>query len=275
VAADHELSASSTKWSELIVSSLVSAVIGLPVSAIGGALFGGLITWVTDSRLVYDFENPAALGWNVAPADACPNRGCAFVARRLSDQHAASGHGSLEVEVELRGRTRGWPDAQQDGEISVYIEQAPPAGMESAAPADLFLAQLEATVYVPQDLVSREATRTASFLQLFAHECDPTEPPHYGTPGQIVRSGGPVRLRYRFWSPSTRQICRIGIKMGLNDADPGTYRGRIYIDDVGWTPTAWYWRGFVGTALLFAAGALAFRRWQRRRLGRTGDIPTA
>ncbi len=241
---------------------VVQAVIG----ALLGAVITGIMAWLDGRKCCeYVFDPNVTLGWNVPNSEtAREQRGGAFIGRRFSTEHAESGSGSLEVEVELIGGTR-----QRESDTWVIVKQVPPVGGSVGSAANLFLARVEATVYVPASLVSERAALTAGYLQLFYETCEPDSFRIDGVPGELVMGEGPIRVSFQSWDVSSHEICRIGLKMGLNDADTGAYRGRIFVSGVKWTPLTWYWQGFIMTILLLAGGAtfhlLAARKRRQAR----------
>ena len=149
------------------------------------------------------------------------------------------------------------------GEVFVLVQQFPPAGGRIGIPQNLWLSRVQAVIEVPPSLVSERSAVTASFVQLFFETCPPESKRFDGEPGEQIHAGGPIVVEYRWWTPKARAACRLGIKMGLNEEDLGTYQGRAFISGVRWTPITWYLKILSAIALL--AGGVAVNIWATRK----------
>lgn len=236
-------------WSSAILQGVIAAVVTLGINAI--------VTLFDTDCCAYVFDSDDRLGWNVPNTDTDRAlRGGAFVSRRYSAERAYGKGGSLQVTVDLRGGTGRAAIPMNRGEVFVLLQQFPPIGRRVGVAQNLWFSRVEAIVDVPATLVSQQSAVTASFVQLYFETCPPQSERFDGEPGEQIHGEGPIRVSYRWWTLKATEACRLGIKMGLNDADFGSYSGEAFISGVRWTPLSWYLQRLAAIVLLIVGVAV-------------------
>jgi hypothetical protein len=243
-------------WEKSVVEGVIGAVVGLGISFSGDIITAGCCEYV--------FDSDSGLGWNVPNTDSDRAlRGGALISRRYSAERAHGKGGSLQVEVHLMGGG-GAAMPMNRGEVSVLLRQFPPVGGVVGVAQNLWLARVEAIVDVPATLESTQSAVGASFIQLYIETCPPESRRIDGEPGEQIHDAGPIRISYRWWAFDALEACRLGIKIGLNDADLSSYRGDVFISGVRWTPLSWYLQRGLIVALLMIGGVAAYLRVARK-----------
>ena len=210
----------------LIVASLILTVWGRQV-----------VIAIDGPTSQYDFE-ASPVCWTMPSQSDCQERGCAFDQVGQSPYHVVDGERSMAVQVALDGSPEGRAAGRHQGEVFVNIPRCPPRGMSPGRPVDLLGVTVTAWVTIPDTeraLLSRARETYPGFLQLFLETCG-REPAKLLDADEFeeVKDTGAYRLTFASYEPDAASVCRLGIKMGLNDRDDGTYAGTIYIDAVGW-----------------------------------------
>lgn len=211
----------------LIVASLILTIWGRQVA----------IVIVEPATSQYDFE-ASPVCWTIPGQSDCKERGCAFGPVGQSPYHVVDGQRSMAVQVALDGSPEGRAEGRHQGEVFVNIERCLPRGTSREIPVDLLGVTITAWVTIPdteRDLLSRTRETHPGFLQLFLETCG-RKPAKLLDADEFeeVKDTGAYKLTFVSYEPDAASVCRLGIKMGLNDLDGGTYEGTIYVDAVGW-----------------------------------------
>lgn len=184
------------------------------------------ISMIDNSK--YGFEDSPEVGWIVSK-DSLHGIGMTEPGRNFSKK--IKGKASMSVHVELNGSVEGREAGRHQGEVFVDPRFIQPKGYPANLQfLDLSDKTLSATVIVPKDLVRQKGN--PSYFQLFVEECDKDSTRHTSDITKIISAGNPT-LEFKI-NTSIKAICKLGLKIGLNDDDTNKYKGNIYIDAVDW-----------------------------------------
>ena len=118
---------------------------------------------------------------------------------------------------------------------------------------------------MPRSLVSQDI-RTATFVQLYFETCPPQSERFNGGPGEQILGRRADHRQQSLVDAKCAAPMPPRDQTGLNDADRGSYQGRVFITGVRWTPISWYWGRLLAVALLIGGVALHF--WVDREIKR-------
>lgn len=183
-------------------------------------------------RSEYGFEDSNDVGW-VASKDE--KRGLAFSSAGISSAFKIRGKSSMLVHVNLDGTEEGRRANLHQGEIMVDVR----FHRSRSHLSDLVLTSLDFSnetitggISIPPTLVGKDPSHPI-FVQMFLEPCDASKPRFSLYPPRDIAQAGLLGFKNKTTS-AMNEICKMGIKMGLNDVDHNVYVGEIYIDAIDW-----------------------------------------
>ena len=138
----------------------------------------------------------------------------------------------MTVHVKLDGTAAH----MRKGEVYVDVTMVQPKGYKAPALISIDLSDktIRASILVPPTLVGRYPDLPI-FTHFFLEGCD-SPPKRFDLPagprGNLTMAGQ-LNLENGLTNTMNR-ICKIGIKIGMQDGDENVYEGDIYIDAVDW-----------------------------------------
>lgn len=208
----------------------------LTISASAGATYGlrELYSEWTDTvdKSEYPFEDPNDVGW-VPSKDE--RRGLAFSSVGISSAFKIRGKSSMLVHINLDGTVEGRKANLHQGEVIVDMRFHRPRSYAS----ELALTSLDFShetitggIFIPHTLVGKDPSHPI-FIQIFLEPCDAAQPRFSLHPSWDITQAGLLGFKNKT-TRAMNEICKMGIKMGLNDVDHNVYVGDIYLDAIDW-----------------------------------------
>jgi len=162
-------------------------------------------------------------------------RGSAMSSVGQSENAFYKGKASMNIRVALKGDPSERAFARDKGEVYVDPEVIPMKRCIFQKRGDIVPGKtvIKARVYIPKSLISDNLSEPLH-LQLFIEDNAPS-------PNRFTDESATKKLISAGWHlikfaipENVNGLSKIGIKIGLNDNDHGTYSGEIFIDTVDW-----------------------------------------
>lgn len=224
---------SSNEKLKKILSAFITIIFSFLLILIGLKISTGIASLLpSNDPSRYGFEDPDSIKWS---ASSDPIRGTAMSNVAHTTTKKIKGKRSMKVHVKMNGSQTGRKDGMHQGEVSVDPTFFPPRGypeFKETQSLDLSGKTIAASVIITtRKLVGKDPDK-ATYLQMFIEDCSQLSSRYESTPKKITSSGQP-RLEFKV-DTYGKAVCRIGIKIGLNDEDYSNYEDDIYIDAVHW-----------------------------------------
>ena len=213
------------KWLRWIVC-LIALLLAAYLSVCWAELYH--TCWFWEDR--YGFEDTSNPGWVVSDDN---ERGAALSGVGISTAYKVNGNSSMSVHVVLDGTEEGRKKHLHQGEVFVDPTVIRPCGYSkhSLPYVDLSHKTIKASVLLPSTLVGKDPDNPI-VVYLFVEGCAPRIT-RFDLNWRNVTMAGRFDLMAEE-NVALNQLCRIGIKLGLNEKDHNAYSGDIYIDAINW-----------------------------------------